>query len=351
MSEITDYQKEILSKAYTNHVQEKREPVTWRVCVKAPLNQRPVEMAGDDGLISGFTQSQWLHFQDLSAMFNSIAGTKGMVERYLKSHFPNKIDWSQTNRLGPEVFFQVGFVYALSHAFFEKSKAEPLMEGWQAQGLDCFLHEELSEGADLYSYEAIEGKHAKHIDTSHLSFIGDNRRISGSIEGVWRGKRKDLITKARSQVNEAFETLESEGLAIRIKGKHLFWEWDGISLTEAGVKLVEEMREAATEEPLREGQPEEIPDDAVLLKCPECIGIYYRVTEKFNPDMECTGDMFALLPEYGPSGQNWQALNLNDSGENIVCPSCGGLYVNPDGFLKEGVLIEVQKAREMGWIG
>ena len=50
--------------------------------------------------------------------------------------------------------------------------------------------------------------------------------------------------------------------------------------------------------------------------------------------------MFQLLPKYGPNGANWQALNLNDSGENLICPNCDGLYVNPEGFLKKGVLVK-----------
>jgi len=340
MTELKVFEKEVLSKAYTNHVQEKREAPTYRVCIKAPFNQRPVEVTGDDSLISGFTKGDWLHFRDMNVVFNSIPGTKAMLEGYLKSHFPEKIDWGFTNTLGPEIFYGVGFVFAMSHQFYVRYKAEELAKEWQSQGLDCFLHAELPEGADLYSWEALEEKYSKHIDTSHLSFSGDPHRAPGSIETALRGRRKDSAAKARSQVDEAFEALEKEGLAIHIKGKHLFWEWDGVSLTEAGVKLVEEMKDEATEEPPRpQGQPEVIPPDAILLKCPNCAGIFYRITEAFNSEVQPTGDMFKLLPQYGLSGSGWDSFNLNDSGENLICPGCDEPYTDPQGFLKEDVLV------------
>lgn len=273
----------------------------------------------------------------MNAATNSIAGSKRLLDEYLESHFPKKIEWGYTNTLRAEIFFELGFVFVMSHQFFAKSEAEALMKEWQAQGVDCFIYSELPEGADLYSYEALEGrKHKDHIQTSHLSFPGDPHRPSGGIENTLQVKRKDTIAKARGQVNEAFKALEGEGLAIHIKGRRLFWEWDGISLTDAGLKLVEELRE----EPIEEPGPEEIPSDAKLLRCTNCAGIFYRTTDKFNPEVGCIGDMLTLLPQYSAAG--WDAFTLNDSGESLICPGCEEPYTDPQGFLREGVLVEAR---------
>jgi len=261
-------------------------------------------MMEDVELISGFTKSDWLQFRDMNKVTNSIATSKSHLEEYLKSHFPEKIDRGRTRNIEPEVFLHLGFVFAMSHQFYVRSKAEALMKKWQSQGLDCFIHSELPAGADL---------------------------------------KKDDVTGSQQVVDNAFKALEKKGLVIHVRGRYLFWDWDGILLTEVGLKLVEELKDQASEG-AQEAQPqgETIPPDTMLLKCLNCAGIYYQVTEKFDPKVECIGDMFALLSPYGPSGSNWQALNLNDSGENLICPNCGDVYVDPEGFLKKGALVKAE---------
>ena len=304
MTRLTNFQEKVLQKAYEKHTQGRRPLPTFRVCIKAPFNQRPTEIMEDVELISGFTKGDWLHFRGMGEVMNHINTTKGFLEEYLRKHFPEKIDRGYTSNIKPEVFFHLGFVFAMSHQFYVRSKAAALMKEWQAQGLDCFIHSELPAGADL---------------------------------------KKDDIAGNLQTIERAFEALEKKGLVIHVKGKYLFWDWEGISLTEAGLKMVEELQDKASESVQDlPGVQEEISPDTMLLKCPECAGIYYRLTEKFNPKMECIGDMFQLLPKYGPNGANWQALNLNDSGENLICPNCDGLYVNPEGFLKKGVLVKAE---------
>lgn len=305
MTRLTNFQEKVLQKAYEKHTQGGRPLPTWRVCIKAPFSQRPTEMM-EDVVISGFTKGDWLHFRGMETVMNSINKSKRLLEEYLRTHFPEKIDRSYTNTLGPEIFFELGFVFAMSHQFYVRSKAEALMKEWQSQGLGCFIYSELPPGADL---------------------------------------KKDAITGNLQTIERAFDVLEKKGLIIHVKGKYLFWDWEGISLTEAGLKMVEELQDKASEsvqEPQPQGEEEVIPSDAMLLKCPECAGIYYHITEKFNPEIEAAGDMFKLLPQYGPNGANWDALNLNDSGENLVCPNCGGRYVDPEGFLQKGVLVKAE---------
>lgn len=304
MTKMTAFQEKLLQKAYENHTQGKRQIPTWRVCIKAPFNQKPLEISEDVELISGFAKGDWLSFRDINRVMSSIMSTKRILEEYLKSHFPEKINWGYTNTLPVEIFFELGFVFVMSHQFYVRSKAEALMKEWQSQGLDCFLHLEISQGADL---------------------------------------KKDDVTGSQQVTDNAFKALEKKGFVIQIKGRHLFWDWEGISLTDAGRKLAEELKDKALEsaqEPQPQGEKEVIRPDTMLLKCPECAGVYYRVTEAFDPEVQPIGSMFRLLPKYGPSGENWQALNLNDSGENLVCPNCGGRYVNSENFLEEGVLVK-----------
>ena len=61
------------------------------------------------------------------------------------------------------------------------------------------------------------------------------------------------------------------------------------------------------------------------FKCEGCGGTFYELTEKFRPTPPMRGDYVALLPAYGPEGNNWYDFPHTEFtvGDGVMCVQCG----------------------------
>jgi len=76
--------------------------------------------------------------------------------------------------------------------------------------------------------------------------------------------------------------------------------------------------EQAVEEPIEENTLK-----TYLVECPGCKGCYLWTNEHFDPSRVLRGYMVDLLPEYGPTGAQWEKpFSDHAIGPAIQCPNC-----------------------------
>ncbi len=331
-------EREILLAAYGNHKLERRIPANWRVAIRAHITQDPVELSAERKMINGINENNWMRFSDLNTAKNLVSDAKNKLEGFLKSHHVENIEPGRTANIRPEIFLKLGYVFVLSNRFYEKLKADDLMQEWKKLGLNTFILAELPPDADLFSSEALGlTKYADLVKTVHLVRKGFSGRIPGSVEGVIVGEKKAVIEEAKKTVDTAFQALEKEGLAVRIRGFNLCFSWSGLALTRAGVAMAEKIKEGLYQEFLAEQAAKA--EKQCKIKCLSCGEVLLQTTIRFRSDKAVTGDMIELLPNLSQS--TW-VINFGscDTGEAITCPNCGvGLISQDSGRFQEGTLI------------
>ena len=154
-------------------------------------------------------------------------------------------------------------------------------------------------------------------------------------------ENEDTITKARKAIDMAFKGLEKQGLAVHVKGVNLCFEWDGISLTRAGVAMAQQIKEEIYQEFLADQAAKT--EKRCKIKCLGCGEISLQTTSRFRSDNAVTGNMIEFLPDLSQAG--WSvSFGPSDSGEAITCPNCGEVLIDHDSFrFKEGVLIDPEE--------
>ena len=334
-------EREILLAAYGNHKLERRIPAYWRVGIKSYVSQGPVELSAETKMINGSDENNWMRFADLNPVKNLIGDAKNKLEQYLNSHHIEGLEPGRTSHIQPEIFMKLGYVFVTSNKLFERSKADDLIQEWKKLGLNTFILAELPPDADLFSSEALsQTKYADLVKTVHLAPRGFSGRIPGSVEGVL-GEKKSVIDEAKKMVDTAFQALEKEGLAVRIRGFNLCFSWSGITLTRAGVSMAEQLKEEEYQTFLDE-QAAKAPEQC-KIKCLSCGEILLQTTNTFRPDQPITGNMIEFLPGLAQAG--WSVkFGPNDIGDAIMCPNCGsGLIDSDSGRFQEGVLMDIEE--------
>jgi len=241
---MNQLEKQIILMAHENHSHERRAPAHWRVVIRAYISQSPLELSSETKMINGIDESNWMKFADLNPVKNLVMDARNRLMEFLNSHHIESIEPSRTNRIQPEIFLKLGYVFVTSNKLFEKSKADVLLQDWRKLGLDTFILCELPPGGDLFANEALSlSKYADLIKTSHIISKGHIGRVPGSVESVLIGAKKDDIEDATKLIDSTFQALEKEGFAVRVKGYNLCFTWDGIALTRTGVAMAKEIQE------------------------------------------------------------------------------------------------------------
>lgn len=328
-------EEEILLKAFEIHQNERRDPVHWRIGIKAFINQLPVATS-EDKMIHGINDPTWLSFQNDTQAYNAVSKAYSDLTQYLRSHHVEGVEHGFTNTIQPVCFLALGYVCVVSKKLFTKDEAVSLKKKWEAMGLTCFLMDELSDGADLYASEVLEfTKYKDLIQKSHLTARGQYGRIPGSVGSCLLNEEQGTVQQAQKTINSAFQSLEKQGLAVHVKGVNLFFEWDGISLTREGIRMVEFLKEQKrldfmAEQETRRGK-------VYHVSCPSCGEIYFQTSPLFNPTARLTGAMLELLPHLDPA--QWSNFSGDDIGDNLACPNCQETLPNYDGFLRPSNLV------------
>lgn len=335
---LTDFDKTCLLTALENHKREKRAPINWRVGIRARFSQIPSELSTSDDkpLIQGFTETSWLNSTGKTEQLNLVSKAESNLRGFLQSRHIEDIEPARTTKIDPDVFMNLGYAFVTSRKKYSREETDKLLQEWQSKGLDCFIIPELGQGAALYELTAVEliPKFKKAMDTKNVPLNGPAGVIYGRIEDVIH--EEALIKEARETVNQAFESLETEGLAVRVKGVHLCWNWNGLVLTREGVAVAEDLQFRLKMQSKEEKRPKL--GIKYLVRCPGCTKIYYTTNDDFDPDRAVRGHDLDLLPEY--QRMKWSKPFTNDAiGMNITC-LCEQPLVGYNNLFLDGVLVD-----------
>ncbi len=305
---LTKFETEILKKAAENQGKEHRTAPFWRAAVKIPL-PNPVQEIDSEPV------HPWLYddFQEPSRINNGIFITQ------VKSILGDDIQPGRTSYM-PNVFHEIGFLFAASSPRWSRAGAEALIKEWKnkAPQLDYFILPEFEPGADLFAAEVVGAQPGQ--------------------ENMYQHRRpmiisSDVSATALEEYEKAVKNLEKKGLVVRVQGQEFTRKWQGVNVTRAGKEFLK-----TNETTSPKVTPAE-KENSLKLKCLSCQGIFHSVTSSFDPEKMPCGEMFRLLPVYQENG--WEGFNADAMEDNLVCPQCGTVYVDPEnGFIRKGSIVE-----------
>ena len=81
-----------------------------------------------------------------------------------------------------------------------------------------------------------------------------------------------------------------------------------------------------------------------LVKCPNCKGVFYKTTDKFDPNVRCNGKMVELIEPYKSRGWiKFVETDIAQTSSTMYCANCTAMLA-PNGKL---LLVEVKDNKEL----
>jgi len=334
--ELSELEKELLIKTFKRVTEN--DVVSWRVAVRAQIDQTMTEAAAQTIMARGVAHSHLLCASSDSQLSNAASGTLSALRGHLENlgSVRGVFDWGYGGSKEPAIWRELGYVAHFSKRKSIRSEAEALQGRLTEMGLDCFIVAEMPALPAITELSVCRliPRFAKEMVVDRLPVDQQNGLIYGSITDAIKDEK--LAAEAKSTIDGVFEHLEKMTLVSRVNGVRLCWEWSGFVFTREGINVARDLEEQIRR---RAKEDARVAPGIYHVRCPACTRTEMVTTVDFDPDRPVRGWMLDFADKF--KRLNWSLpFKPSDVGQNIVCSHCQTVLIGTDNRFLSGVLVD-----------
>ncbi len=333
---------QILLKALENRAGHGRDNVLpkWRCIAIQRFDQTPAEIEtvnAPEVATPAFGLSTMMTMVSAADIHNRASSARANLATRLEAARAKDPDFGSSRQVDPEMFIRLGFVWVGSRPKLSKADSEEVAKDWRNKGFEVFVHCQTGDGADLYELQAVNliPKFAKKAQLDHLPSDSNRGIVFGTIEAAIPDEK--IAAEAWKEVDTAFQTLESEGLVVRVQGVNMGARWQGISLSHEGLAVAKDMKFRLRQQSADDAKPKGVGPFHVC--CPNCKQVFMKTTDMYTEDSPVHGYMLEFLPQY--KKLKWSLPFMPSAiGQNITCPGCSCVLTGTNNRFLDGILTD-----------